>query len=100
MFVDSVVFFCLLTENIDRLVCFMARFRISTASIIMLAHRLKRIIIFALFLPQSKASDITGGIYIKTPEPAGLLQFLIVSPKSQFVLVDPHNFSSVTCVLL
>jgi transcription initiation factor TFIIH subunit 3 len=27
------------------------------------------------FLQQ--ASDITGGIYIKTPEPAGLLQFLI-----------------------
>ena len=26
-----------------------------------------------------QASDITGGIYIKTPEPAGLLQFLIVS---------------------
>lgn len=33
----------------------------------------------SLSLSRSQASDITGGIYIKVPEPAGLLQFLIVS---------------------
>ena len=29
------------------------------------------------FLQQ--ASDVTGGVYIKTPEPSGLLQYLLVS---------------------
>ena len=61
------------------------------------------LIAISLSLFQSKASDITGGIYIKTPEPAGLLQFLIVSLTSfcnVHVSVYSHKLFSVTCVLL
>ena len=32
--------------------------------------------------PFGQASDITGGIYIKVPEPAGLVQFMLVSSRS------------------
>jgi hypothetical protein len=64
------------TENSDRLMRLMARLRISTASIEnSTPHPLHRLSLSLFF----QASDITGGIYIKTPEPAGLLQFLIVS---------------------
>jgi len=31
-----------------------------------------------LSLNFSQASDITGGVYIRVPEPASLLQFLLV----------------------
>ena len=30
--------------------------------------------------PLTQASDITGGVYLKLPEPAALLQFLLVTP--------------------